>query len=380
MKKSIWLAILSFAALFTLTKCVEPFELPASATDADILVVEGFVDVENSLGRVILSRTQKLGDEGQPKRELRAQVTLETEHSETIPMHEAYNGVYFVYALPIDYGKPYRLRIKTANGEEYLSEFVYANKTPEIDSLTWHVEQGGVKVNVNTHDPSNSTRYYRWAFEETYEYTSYYNSLWNYINGEVVLRPQEEQIYKCWRTDPSKAILVGTTTQLAQDVVRDFPLVTFDGSSEKVSRKYSILVKQYGISKAEYEYWQMLKRNTENVGSIFDAQPSQVRGNLKNVKNPEKPVLGYFSVQSATTKRMFISGMELKQRGIIYHNVPVCRVDTSSANEIGKWVSGGERLIIEELLPTGAGYVVAEKRCADCRTKGGTTVKPGYWE
>lgn len=379
MKKSIWLAILSFSALFTLTKCVEPFELPASATDADLLVVEGYVDVENQLGRVTLSRTQKLNDEGSPRREVRAKVTLETEQNETIPMQEGWNGVYFAYMLPLEYGKPYRLRIKTANGEEYLSEFVHAYKTPEIDSLTWQVEQGGVKINVNTHDPTNSTRYYRWDFEETYEYTSYFNSLWEYVNGEVVLRSKEDQIYRCWRTDPSTAILVGTTTQLAQDIVRDFPVVFRGGDSEKLAIKYSILVKQYGISKAEYEYWQMLKKNTENVGSIFDAQPSQVRGNFKNVTKPEVPVLGYFSVKSSTSKRIFITGKEMKDRGIIYHNIPVCNTDTATVSELPKWLSAG-RNIAAEIGQPGTTYVVAGPSCTDCRTKGGTTVKPGYWE
>ncbi|WP_299824964.1 DUF4249 domain-containing protein [uncultured Pontibacter sp.] len=379
MKTSIWLAILSFAALFTLTQCVEPFELPASAIDANILVVEGSLNIEKGTGKVVLSRSQKLEDQGEPIRETRAKVTIETDANESFSMYDVGGGAYRVTGMSFSYGKQYRLRVKTANGEEYVSEFVSTQKTPEIDDITWRAEQNGIQISVSSHDPANNTLYYRWEFEETYEYTSYYNSLWAYKGGEVIPRSQEEQFYKCWRTDPSTSILVGSTAHLVQDVVRDYPLVFREGVSEKLATKYSILVRQYGISKAEYEYWQMLKKNTESVGSIFDAQPSQVRGNIKNVKQPDNPVLGYFSIQSMTEKRMFISGPEMRKLGFSYHDIPVCSLDTTSLRDLPQWLAI-DKLIVEELLPPNAGYVVANRACADCRVKGGSTIKPEYWK
>jgi hypothetical protein len=47
---------------------------------------------------------------------------------------------------------------------------------------------------------------------------------------------------------------------------------------ERISSRYSTLVRQFAISPNTYNYWQNLK-NTEQLGTLFDAQPSQLVGN-----------------------------------------------------------------------------------------------------
>lgn len=380
MKKRIWPYFFGLLGILLLSKCVEPFELPSAVADSDFLVVEGFVNVDEGISRIVLSRSQGLGVEVGPARESRAKVLVETEQRESFQLYETEPGLYQVSGLQLHYGTPYRLRIETSGGKAYVSAFVSTQKTPEIDSVTWSVSQGGVQVAVNTHDPANSTRYYKWDYEEVYEYSAYFNSQFVYRYGEVITRPQNESIYRCWRTDASKAIHVGTTVQLSQDVVRNFPLVYHLGNSVQFGRKYSILVKQYGLSKNEYEYWQMLKKNTESVGSIFDAQPSQVTGNITCLTNPSEPVLGYFSARSVTSRRMFIDPMVLRKKyNLFYHEVPTCLTDTARLRDLPEFVEMG-RVIVEELLPPASGYVLASPACADCRTAGGTTAMPAYWE
>ncbi|MDX5437321.1 MAG: DUF4249 domain-containing protein, partial [Pontibacter sp.] len=174
MKKRIWPVVFGLLGILLLSKCVEPFELPSAAADSDFLVVEGFVNVDEGISQIMLSRSQGLGVEVGPARESRAKVLVETEQRETFQLYETEPGLYQVSGLQLHYDTPYRLRIETSGGKEYLSSFVSTQKTPEIDSVTWSVSQGGVQVAVNTHNPANSTRYYKWDYEEVYEYSAYF--------------------------------------------------------------------------------------------------------------------------------------------------------------------------------------------------------------
>ena len=370
-KKIVWLALL-------LGSCVEPYDLPESAITQDFLVVDGGVNVGGGSSTVILSRTQNLDDPGLPLPETMAQVQVETEQNQVFPLQEVGNGRYTASGLNLDFNQRYRLRIQTRNGKGYLSEFVSAVPTPEIDSLGWHVEREGVLVKVNTHDPQNNTRFYRWEFEETYQYTAGANS--SYIYQDNVLLLREEDIYTCWKSDPSTNILVGSTARLSQDVVRDFPLVFHPGQSITFRVGYSILVKQYAITREEFEYWEMLKKNTESVGTLFDAQPSQVTGNLKSTTDAGEPVLGYFNAYSQREKRLFIKPFQLapyKFRSLGYR----CELDTVERADINMRY-GGSAIVQPIYSPFGSliAATMTSSSCVDCRTWGGTTAKPSFWE
>jgi hypothetical protein len=71
-------------------------------------------------------------------------------------------GVYSSPDLNLVLDAEYRLRIITANGKEYQSDYITAKKTPAIDSLEFRQNEKGVQIYVNTHDALNNTWYYRW--------------------------------------------------------------------------------------------------------------------------------------------------------------------------------------------------------------------------
>ncbi|MEO5998783.1 MAG: DUF4249 family protein, partial [Chitinophagaceae bacterium] len=53
------------------------------------------------------------------------------------PLADKGKGVYSADALNFNPVQKYRLRIKTAAGTEYLSDYVELKKTPAIDSVNW---------------------------------------------------------------------------------------------------------------------------------------------------------------------------------------------------------------------------------------------------
>lgn len=50
------------------------------------------------------------------------------------------------------------------------------------------------------------------------------------------------------------------------------------------------------IAKENLDYFQQINKQQRSTGSIFDPAPFKVRGNVKNVSNPEQEVLGNFTV------------------------------------------------------------------------------------
>ncbi|MEJ7664695.1 MAG: DUF4249 family protein [Hymenobacter sp.] len=96
-----------------------------------------------------------------------------------------------------------------------------AKLTPPIDELPWAAEPSGVQIYVNTHDPTSATRYYRWEYQETWEFHSAFRSDVEYVNGQFQRRT--EDISRCWRTENSTRISLTTSDKLTQDVIAKFP-------------------------------------------------------------------------------------------------------------------------------------------------------------
>jgi hypothetical protein len=363
-------------SLLLLGGCIEPYDLPESVENLDLLVVDSQLILEEGGGTVRLIRAQKLAETKQPRAETGAQVVVETAEGNAYPLTDSGKGLYTLSSLPQVYGHSYRIRIKTRNGREYLSDLVSTRQTPPIDSINWHVERDGVLVKVNTHDPQNNTRYYRWIYEETYAYNSGAASGFVYQNGEIV--PRSDNIYNCWKTDPSHPILIGSTTRLSQDVVSDFPLVFHLGRARQMAINYSILVKQFALSREEFEYWQMLKKNTESVGTLFDAQPSQVTGNIQCLNAPEEPVIGFFSIYSAQQKRKGISAQDLGPYKFRYP-LPQCLLDSIPVFEMDRYVQNSIIIYPEvNIMGVPIAWYVTTPGCADCRMQGGTTLRPDF--
>src|SRR5690606_28393632 len=117
------------------------------------------------------------------------------------------SGNYIHPNLELDPHGQYQLRIKTSDGKEYLSDKIPVRITPEIDSLGYKQDERGVRIHVNTHDASNNTRYYKWNFVETWEYTARLNS--NFIYDDTIqpykirTRLDSENFYTCWRSQAS---------------------------------------------------------------------------------------------------------------------------------------------------------------------------------
>ncbi|HEY5744542.1 MAG TPA: DUF4249 domain-containing protein [Chryseolinea sp.] len=364
--------------------CLEPYAPPDASTAVDILVVEGFLDQGRSSASVRLTRAVALASTEKPTPEVNAKVTIEESDGPTITLTaDTIAGSYIANDLTINPGKPYRLHITTRQGSEYLSDYENVYHTPDIDSVTWHGTAAGTTVYASTHDATGNARYYLWDYVETYEYRSAYAPGYQIQKGEIVQLHEDEYVNRCWATKSATSILLHSTKNLGVDAMLDYPLVFMPLRSIKLSIRYSILVKLKVVSEQHYAFWQQLKNTTENIGGLFDPMPSQVVGNVHNIRDAREPVLGYFGAGELREKRIFIKHDELPEELQRVTPKPQgCEIDTVLLGLI-KALPDNTFLIYPvggNGPGTAGGYTTAMPICMDCRVQGGVTKRPDFWD
>ena len=191
-----------------------------------------------------------------------------------------------------------------------------------------------------------------------------------------------EDVSAGWKYNNSSSILLGSSARLQSDVIFEAPLTYIPKNDEKTSVRYSVLVKQYALDKAGYEFYELMKRNTESLGTIFDVQPSEIKGNIQCVSDPTETVIGYVSASTVAQKRVFLSNTELpfSWRYIeycSYYNVP------NNPDSFRLYFRTGTYAPYDGVYSpiTGAltGYLSAFPFCVDVTQRGGSTVRPPYW-
>lgn len=384
--------ILALACLaLSVATCKKPFTPALSQSDKRYLVIEGVINGNDSTF-IRLSRTKKVDTSRTILAETNAQVTIENNASATFPLTEIHAGTYVTGSLNLDASHQYRLRVKTSDGKEYLSDFVPLKNAPPIDSVGFIAQSTGVKIYVNAHDDTKSTRYYRWDFAETWQFHTEYPSGY-YSNGDSIkARTVDQQVYTCFGTDNSTSVLIASTTKLNKDIVSQAPITFVPASSEKVETKYTILVKQYALTNDAYEFWDTLQKNTERLGSIFDVLPSETQSNYRCISNPGELVVGYLSAGNISEKRVFITASQLPHYVTEYPYG--CQLDTAWLNppRTGSYLESiliplssrygiVNALYLQPPNPFGlpTSYNFSTKECVDCTLRGKRN-PPSYWK
>lgn len=392
-----WKKIVFISLIFM--SCKKPYNPPIVASNTNYLVVEGVVNSGADSTIIKLSRTVNIAQSGSVAPELHAQLTVESDQNTTFPLQESGNGRYVSAGLNLDNSRKYRLDIKTADGKVYQSDFVAVVNSPAIDSVNYTVGVNGIDIFSNTHDPKNTTRYYRWDYQETWiirsNFTSYFKS-----NGDTVLGRDlsTDDISFCWQNHSSSTIILGSSAKLSSDVISENPITSIGSTSERLGSKYSILVTQYALTPDAYNFWQNLKKNTEQLGSIFDAEPTQIAGNIHSVSNPTEPVIGYLSVGGTSSQRIFISSQQLPAWRPA-NPYPECKLDTFlyvfyppgsqiAYNQVDEYINYAKGALYSPEIPVLAigrpgsppiGYTASTEVCTDCTLRG-TNKKPAFWQ
>ncbi|HNR73147.1 MAG: hypothetical protein UZ12_BCD005000914 [Bacteroidetes bacterium OLB12] len=366
--------------ILVVVACVDPYNPPEIRQSTPILIVDGFIN-SNADSKLTLSWSQNIGDTNEPQVEAFALVWLQDLFGNSYHLPGDNQGNYYLQAQPLT-SPIYRLHIETGNSKRYQSDFEPVLQTPPIDSVTWKLtDSGGVAFSVSTHDDISAEGFYKWTYEETWEYRSAYAASIQFdeATGQVV--PRTDNIFQCWQTQTSPGILIESTTRLQKNQVSEFQLTSFSQNSERAKHRYSILVKQQAITRNAFNYWKQVRQTTEDLGTLFGPLPNQVIGNIKCISNPNEIAVGYFSIGSISSKRAFVSATQLPIPPRYYTRYDACENSEISPGQVS--TINGIYLLIDPVYigngPMISAYRYGSYFCVDCRYAGGTTTKPDFW-
>jgi Domain of unknown function (DUF4249) len=366
--------------LIGMFSCKQHYTLPAEAIkQTNYLVVEGNINVGQDSTIITLTRSVPVTDTTKALvPEMGAAVAVETDAGRTFPLVEIGNGAYAASNIPLGAAsEKYSLHITTAGNRQYRSSYVVFKKAPAIDSVSWEQHDDGVHIYVNTHDDENKSQYYKWNFTEVWEYHAPFSSSYEYKDGIEVRRPA--QVQYCWQTVASTAVIMQNTNNLATDVVYQKQLMFIPTSDHKLGVLYTMLVSQNVLTKEGFDYWTGLSKNSEQLGSIFDAQPSQLAGNLYCVTDPTEPVVGFITATTTQQYRLWIKHTEVKNWQYPLGKFAAC--DTAHLDRPGILALVVSNVYAKvDLLPfsTEPPYATSIE-CVDCTLQGGVNVKPAFW-
>ncbi len=354
--------------------CIRSFIAPESISQ-NFLVVEGFINVGNDSTYITLSRSNSLSDSQIVKYESGASVIIEGTNNTSFPLTEGSPGKYSCAAFGAVSTAQYRLHVVTSSGSQYISDDVAPLVTPPIDSVTWANTPGGVTVYINTHGNNNTSQYYHWTYNETFEFQSTYASIYYYdsVTGFPEPRPDFEAHHTCWQTNYPSNILVGSTTSLTGNIVHQHPIIFLPDSSWKLKFEYSVIVQQQSIDSNTNTFFQLLHSNNDITGSIFDAQPTAIASNIHCINHPAETVIGYVYATSTSEQRIFINHFQVTGWVPEFNSCQQFILQLPADDALLK--SGV--IDITEFDPL-KGYLATSAVCADC-TLSGTNVKPPYW-
>ena len=389
MIRTIKIGLLLLAVAALQSQCRQKYVSPYVSPPTGYLVVEGYI-AGNGPTQFMLSRTIPLPGDTTVPPELGAKLQVEGNDNTVYPLAEQGNGTYGIDTLPLNPAVQYRLRINTTGGEQYLSDLTSFKQTPAIDSINFISDASGINIYVNTHDPANASHYYQWNYTETWEYNTAEYSFFKYVPDTVpptvVFRNPSEQIERCWHTDSSTSIFLGSTAKLSQDVVYKYPLNHLLPNSQIASVLYSMLVRQYALTEDAYNYLSLMQKNSTSLGSIFDAQPSDLKGNIHCISNPALQVIGYVSAGTMSQQRLFIY-----RRQIISNYSFTCAAPdifvALAADSLNKYFDPPYSYLIpytpllKHFNNQGFwdGWIANRSTCVDCTLQGGTNQKPSFW-
>lgn len=378
---SAYSGLVLFMLVILFPSCKEKFISPAPPITTGYMVVEGVINNGGGETNLKLSRTSDLNTNTNIY-EKGAMVKLEGSNNTSWMLFENNVGNYSINNLQLDTAYKYRLVIKTNNNEEYESDFVPVRNNPPIDSISWVRDNKGVTIFINTNDPQNKTRYYQWEYFETWEFHAEFNASLKYVrsggNIRVELRDSTDpKIFTCWQFNPSTNIVLGSSAKLSRDVIQ-LPLVNIPPASWKLSVLYSMYVKQYAWSKEGYQFLEKMKKNTESVGSVFDAQPSELNTNFKCISNPNLPVIGFFNICTIREQRIFIYNRELPNWNY-RQDCTTIKIE-NQPDSIRK--KGANTLPFSPKSSGPFGNIItfyaSQPICVDCTLRG-SNLKPVYW-
>lgn len=264
------------------------------------------------------------------------------------PATDLWNGKYeaIIPESELLPGATFKVDIQVPGSAHIVSDSDQIQECPEVDSVYYMLKEiptsnlyyftKGIQFYLDFDAGNISSRNFRFDLIETWEYTAAFVDKLHYV---------------CWLTMKIRNIFTLSTKNQTGNKYNFYPLHFADNySSQRLRYGYSLLVNQYSLNETASQYWKKMKINNEEQGGLYESQPNQIQGNMHNLSDPTRQVLGFFGASSKRSKRIFVSNVP---------DLPNEYIDCRPVTDPN-----------EDHNP----------ECDDCTAKvGGTNVKPVLW-
>lgn len=196
-------------------------------------------------------------------------------------------------------GRSYTLRVLLPDGSRYVSRPERMAPVPTLDRVYGEYLESDRNtsqfstflVRIDTQDPATPGNYYRWQAMS-------YIPVWTgpdplRAKGEIYYAP----FYGLLTNVLSDQLINGN--RIAGRLVLTSPLVG-------LGAQY-VEVRQFSLSREAYQYWTRYEQQLARSGTLFDAQPASIEGNVYADGDSTRLALGYFGVSAVSRQRIIMA-------------------------------------------------------------------------
>ncbi len=275
-------------------------------------------------------------------------------------------GVEYFIEITLPNGSKFRSVPEIMPGEIEITDSVILEfgKEDYISDAGILTSRNVVKVLLDSQIPETTNPVFlRWHAEESYQLnpTQFPEVFYAPFPPPFPLPP-------CYITEfPSlRRLPLFNGSKFSTGVLDDFHLYSRELDFSFQDRHYFNVIRST-ISFNAMDYWEKLDRTANRVGSIFDAPPSPVQGNIYKIDDPGVAVLGFFEAIVTDTTRRFT----------IIFDLPIfiksCKWDGPPINKYPD-------RCLNCLLPPDRNLTRFPYQCLNCLLiPGSSLTRPSYW-
>ncbi len=378
--------LIFFAAFFS--GCTETYPLLTN-TYEEIIVIEATLTNELKNQEIKITKTSKFEDQDVAV-ESGAKVTVRDDQKNEYLFVEN-SGIYkSQVAFAAAPNTKYTLEVITKDGKIYQSSPQTLTTVNPIQSVVPALavnkdNETGVQINVNTYDPTRSSNYYRYEYEESFKIVAPRWSTLKIITTSpqtVALIENDPSTKTCYSTNKSTNIILANTNDQTEDRV-NLPIRFIEENNYIIGHRYSLLVKQYIENVEAYTFHKTMRDIASSESILSPKQPGLISGNIKCINDSSTKVIGFFDIASYSEQRIFFNYSDF------FPNKPIPYFN--NCDDINyKFCFGGEdcegetmiyninRNLNTYITNSGIIYIMVDTVCGDC-TSFSSNIKPPFW-
>lgn len=276
--------------------CIKKIDVK-TRNEKPILVVEGSVTTDTVPYQVKLSYSgpfTKGNEIPEEFLEKNAEVTITDDLGKATALEYKDQGIYETVD-PNYIGKPgrsYSMMAVLKDGRKYVSAPEKINSPVPIDNInivfnSYTPTPTTLGVHVDINDPAEEENYYKWSFYSWVpRKTNGIPCGFGCIKYEYCFQKFEDQEFRIL----SDAAINGN--KIKNLLIGNSPIYWYG--------RHYIDIRQYSISRENYQFSQQFHEQQTRTGSILDPLPASIKGNIYNAADTNDFALGYFSASSVT--------------------------------------------------------------------------------